>query len=531
MPALDAPITAVTVYTNRARVTRVGKIAVSPGEQTISIVNLPITVEEDSVRVSGRGAGIRILSVDVRLAYLTTLPEANLAELENQIDDLKAQDAALEDEDRTAAARLEMLAAARQQAGENFGRMIAQKRASLDEYVTFAQFASEEQERLQARRREIIQQRAALKKQLDALQAQWNQRASPRRQQEMRREIHVTLHAAEATEFEMEATYHVSGANWQPLYDVRLIENRVVLTYLATITQRSGEDWNGVSLSLSTARPAVSTTLPELRPQYVNPYVVPPPRPQARMMMAAAPRMAKGMAQADDDQAEMAAQPAPAPAAEVQQAAVEPGEGGAALTYRIAAPVTIPSDGSPQKTTVAIENLSASLDYLTVPKIAAEAYLRAKITNTSQYTLLPGQASIFHGEEFVGKTALKTTAPGEQFEAQLGVDDRVKVKRELAQREVNKRFIGGNRQTQYRYKITLTNLLPREAKITVSDQIPVSASEQIKVRLTEANPQPQEQTQMNILKWEVTLKPDEKREITFGFIVEHPAEMTVVGVE
>ena len=66
------------------------------------------------------------------------------------------------------------------------------------------------------------------------------------------------------------------------------------------------------------------------------------------------------------------------------------------------APPLIPFDGSPHKTMVTNLDLQAALDYVTVPKIAEEAYLRAKITNTSDSILLPGPANIFHEDEFVG---------------------------------------------------------------------------------------------------------------------------------
>src|SRR5690606_4866684 len=113
------------------------------------------------------------------------------------------------------------------------------------------------------------------------------------------------------------------------------------------------------------------------------------------------------------------------------------------------------------------------------------------------------------------KTTIKTVVSGEKFEAQLGVDDRIRVKRDLVQREMNKRLIGGNRQVHYRYRITLKNLLPTPAKVTVMDQIPMGGHEQIKVKLSEANPAPVEQTPLNLLKWELTLRPDEQREIVF----------------
>ena len=63
---LDAPIQAVTVFTNRARVTRVGKIDLQTGESTLVLAGLPDVMDADSVRVSGKGAGITIRGVDVK---------------------------------------------------------------------------------------------------------------------------------------------------------------------------------------------------------------------------------------------------------------------------------------------------------------------------------------------------------------------------------------------------------------------------------------------------------------------------------
>ena len=107
----------------------------------------------------------------------------------------------------------------------------------------------------------------------------------------------------------------------------------------------------------------------------------------------------------------------PLPPSSISTATVE--TTGTAVTFRVGRPVAIPSDGSPHKTLITNLDMDAKLDYVTVPKIAEEAYLRAKITNTSDSILLPGPANIFHDDEFVGTTALETVVPNEEFEVQL----------------------------------------------------------------------------------------------------------------
>ncbi len=63
-----------------------------------------------------------------------------------------------------------------------------------------------------------------------------------------------------------------------------------------------------------------------------------------------------------------------------------------------------------------------------MPRKNAMAYIKAKVTNKSQYALLAGPANVFLDNNFVAKThALKSYSPGEEFEYSLGVDPGIKV--------------------------------------------------------------------------------------------------------
>jgi uncharacterized protein (TIGR02231 family) len=203
---------------------------------------------------------------------------------------------------------------------------------------------------------------------------------------------------------------------------------------------------------------------------------------------------------------------------------------GVAVTYHVPGSVTIPSDGSPHKVTVAQYRLEPQLDYVTAPKLVEAAYRRARVANDSPYTLLPGQANLFAGDEFVGSTRLELIAPHGEIEIYLGVDDRLPVKRELKRREVDKKLLGGRRRIHFGYEITLENQLPNPARITLHDQMPVSTHEEVKVRLQSANPQAADQTELNRLDWEFTLQPQEKRVVRFDFEVESPQGMELLGL-
>jgi hypothetical protein len=104
------------------------------------------------------------------------------------------------------------------------------------------------------------------------------------------------------------------------------------------------------------------------------------------------------------------------------------------------------------------------------------------------------------------------------------------VERELVRREVGKQLIGDRRITHLAYEIEAHNLLPSAVELVVKDQLPVPASEEIKVRLEEIDPPPDEQTEQGELTWRLRLEPDEAQTLRFGFSVAAPRGDTVWGL-
>lgn len=526
--SIESRIAEVTVYTDRARITRRGAAHLQAGEQRVSLENLPATLQDDSVRAGGRGEGVRILGVEVIREFVTEAPEANIAELQKQLEALQDQDATLSDEDGAISAQLEFLKSLRESTATTLPRGISLGRSKLEDVQSLIDYLGQEWAEALARRREIARERRELARQIEALQG----KMAPNYASLERRQINVFVEAAAEVDAEIEVTYGVTGASWQPLYDIRLVESKVSLGYLANVTQQTGEDWPAVQLSLSTARPAVSTIIPELDPWYLDVPRPRPPMPMARM--AAAPAQYTGSAEGAGAADAYAGPPTmmlaeTAPKMEVAQATVE--STGASVTFKVGRPVDIPSDGSPHKTTVTSLDLDSQLDYVSVPRLAEEAYLRAKITNTSQYILLPGRANIFHEGDFVGSTWLETVVPNQEFEAQLGVDDRVKVERELTTREISKTLIGNTRKNVFGFKITVSSFLEWPTRVMLYDQFPVSRNEQIKSKLLEVNPPPVEQSELNILKWDLALAPQQVQTLSFAFEVDFPRDLAITGLD
>jgi uncharacterized protein (TIGR02231 family) len=338
--------------------------------------------------------------------------------------------------------------------------------------------------------------------------------------------VSAAVEADATTTAEIDVSYHVPGASWRPLYDLTLEGERLAVSYLAEVRQQSGEDWPAAELTLSTTRRGLHQTLPELGPWYIGRARPVPPVHRAVAQMAAA-----------DSAPEPGAVPAgfAVPAApglpEAPHLTAEPGaETGAGLAYRVPRPLAVPADGEPYKTMVARFELDAALDYLAIPVLAPEAYARATVTNASALLLLPGPARVFHGAGFMGETFLETVAAGEEFELQLGVDDQIRVQRQLRKRATSKAMIGGTRIIDVAYEITVENHHPNQARVSVHDHIPTSSEADIRVRLRETAPAPAAQTDLGELTWDLILDPGQTATINYRFTVEHPAQLTVAGL-
>jgi uncharacterized protein (TIGR02231 family) len=334
----------------------------------------------------------------------------------------------------------------------------------------------------------------------------------------------------EAGDLTIEASYIVSGAGWKPLYDFRSSEKDDVpsleIVYLAQISQNTGENWELVTLTLSTAHPALTHILPELNPWYIRPFeqVLPVTR------LSASPEPALPMAMQTRSSLQTKTKHEELVEEDAEELVAEIDTAGTTITYTIPGVTTIPPDGNPHKVTVARFSLTPHMDYVSAPKLAQAVYRRVKVNNDSPYTLLAGNVNIFFSNEYIGSTPLKLTTPQGEIELYLGNEDRIKVERELKRRDMDKRFIGGKRHLAYGYEIKLENLLPITANLTLHDQIPVPRHEEIKVKLESADPRPSEQSELNLLKWEFSLEPKEKRIVRFDFSVEYPQTMDILGL-
>lgn len=530
---LQATVERVVVYPDRARVTAVADCDLEMGTHRLLVDELPLVLEPESVRVAGQGtARVRMQSVDVNRHFYTETPAAQARDLELQIEQTQDEMQVLADEMARWQEHGKYLDGLRAATVE-FAKGLSRGRTTVTDQANLLDFLRDQDVQMRTAVRDLKKQERDLKRRLQKLQNELNQQRSARPRERYRAVVEIEVLTAGS--FRPEVTYVVHNAGWQPLYDARLRQTdagqTVELSYIAQITQQTGQDWTAVQLSVSTARPALNQQLPELYPWYLDVYMPPPPMPppQARakmadraVMAAPAPAMAAAEAFVMEEAGFQVAE------AEITTASVS--SEGTAVTFQVPNPADIPSDGSPHKTTLQQLQLDPKLDYLCMPKHTDAVYRRATITNSGSGPLLAGSASLFVGDEFIGRTNLAYTPTGGELELLLGVEERITVERELSKREVDKKMLRDVRRTRFGYEMELQNLLSTAVTIELHDHIPVSRNEQIKVRLENPRPVPSEQSDLNELEWHLTLPAGAKQTIAYEFVVEHPPSLRITGL-
>lgn len=523
---LDSRIEAVTVFPDAAAVTRVGEVRIPVGQHALVLKGLPAAVDPASIRVEGAGEGRLVIgSADIRRAPASTQPteeaQRRLKDLRGQLARVQGRVDALETQKRAVSefARISAEAAAK----EGRGFDIAQARAAWQAVGEATAAANQ-----------ALQEEGARAAELEAeIRAVEAAASRPRTGLVPLVDLAVAVEAEREAAAVIRVTYRVSGARWSPVYDARLDTDgagppRVELVRRAAVTQRTGEDWSEVALTLSTARVTGGAAAPEVATQALNlrdPIVVFEQR--QRMTGAAAP-----MAAAPSTEAQRSA-----PAAAEIQAAREQEASLAASAFSAAfvAPgrVSVSGDGAARTLRLSSHQIEATLLAKVAPALETRAYLSASLPWSDDAPLLPGEVSLTRDGVFVGKARIGTVPGGDRFELGFGADDRIKVERVPVRRRDNDPSGWSASRTQISdHRTAVTNLHKRPMRVSVIDRIPVSENSAVTVEPLPTNTAPTErsvQDRRGVMGWTHEHQPGEKREIRLGWRLRWPADRELIS--
>jgi uncharacterized protein (TIGR02231 family) len=511
---IKAEIKHVTIFPDRAQIDHETTVSLLPGKSVLRLSGLSPYIDVQSIQVKGFGE-FTILSVNHQNNYLQNLEDSpevksirsQIEELQNKVADENVAISVLKQKEAFLTA--------------NNAVLVKTTTFSLEQFKNFMDLYTNNMDQIamtSLKKDKLIKD---YNKQITALQKQIADKLG--KQQLPSGEILVSVSTEKQVTGKLTCSYVVANAGWYPSYDIRVddIKNPVAIFYKANVYQNSGVEWKDVKLSFSNATPWIAGDIPVLNTWFVDFYN---PSPVMIRGMASAAKRSEAPVMTEKIVSENKMVEKDMEAAPVM---VQKQVGETTITFDIAIPYTVPSDGKIQ--TVEIQRITATADYkyVTMPKLSPLAYLTANITDWAKLSLQTGEATLYFENSFVGKSTLNVNQLKDTLTISLGTDNSILVKREKRKDFTSRKVIGANRTDTFSFLLTIRNNKSNPVKITLNDQIPVSSNSDISVDPMELSGGKIDR-QTGEIKWELEIKPQETRQIVLTYSVKYPKDKTII---
>lgn len=504
-------ISQVTLYPWGASILREITVDLTPGTHDLIIADLPSETDAQTLQIKA-GEGVKIGAVTLAHDRLPAISEQKSPEIIAAETEVRRLEAALRATDSNIAAiRLKSQAAQEQ---ITFLRGLGQTdkpSLTIDDLRALSRMVGEES---------LAALQSANLAEQDALTAEVMRQDDAKALQAAQDSLAaLTLgdidHAALSMAVEstggpavINVTSYTEGANWMPAYDLRLTTGdapKLALDRAVLISQSTGEDWSGVNLILSTARPAEQSNPSSLWPD----------------LRRIAPPMDE-MAKAEGGALVMAEEPAPvlaaAPGMDMEMM-------GATVTYTYPSPVDIRNGVEALRLALDTIDLTPEVVATAVPRVDETAFLMADFTNSTAEPLLPGQAMLYLDGAMVGFSDIPLLAAGAEAKIGFGPIDGLRLTRIVpARNEGDSGLINVSNDITETAVIGVENLTTRDWNLRLIDQIPYSEQEDLEISYTATPTETAKDMdgQRGLLQWDFDLKAGEKTEITLETALSWP---------
>ena len=518
----------VVVYNDRSLVTRVKKEKVNPGINEIVFKSIPISVDTESLRANGlasKGTGLKVLDIKLIKNYQDISSEKDWKKLEEQINETKEQINILKAELKRIDNQKKIMEIFSTQTIKTNNDDLENGRFSTKQWAEAYNFYQAQTKNLDSEYFKINKELKNINEVLIVLQDKYSKYQN--RKSYYTLDAIVSCQLQKESNIEISLTYIVPNTYWYPVYDCRLDldSKKIMIEYYAKVYQNTGEDWKDVKLILSTARPDLSGQIPEIYPWQLDFYTY-EDKKESSKVKSNLPFVRKKMK--EPVESEMFMELDEEEKAEEYQAEID--SKGVAINYAISQKTDIPSTKEQTKVTISTGiKFDPELTWAIIPRYNTSSFLKGKIKNNSDFTLLPGKISLFVNDSFIGKSNIELINPNQEFELSLGRDPRIEAKFKLIDIEKGKKI--GKKFEKRKYLITIQNNSNENVNINIKDIIPKSLQpKKIIVRIIKIDPEPKEIKEDSICTWNIEIIKGMKFEITEEWIVEYPEGNNISGL-
>lgn len=499
----ESRLTAVTVYPEQAQLEYTGVLTLPAGESRVVFTKLSPGVLNKSIQLNLSEPGIRIESVSAKANFLTEKKATQQLRVFQQRQD------SLQKIVNWAKHQKEVLEG--QEAVLNANRQLTNRQeGDIQQWLTY--YGNE----LTRIRRALMENEAATSLNKTALTAILNQINEYYRSRGSKadKEISMVLRTSKAIRVNFNLFVVVVDAFWDPAYDL-MTEGQdapLQVKFKAKVQQNTGENWENVKLSISTAQPASDNRQPIPQPTYARIREFNP----IDTVVTFDPVSYQESVQVVRNDLNFS-----------EEEWSDKTYGFTSSTYTLTGSRSIPSDGDSHDFTVREFAIPAKILHYAAPRISPHVYLVAEIINNSEYDLRSGIAEIYHENTFVGSVDLEVESTSDTLQISLGIDQDVYLKRERRDFGASQ-WLGAYRQETFDFAISLRNNKTVPIEVKLLDQIPVSTDKQIEISLLKKDNAAYNEAKGE-LEWKVRCQPGNTETRGFSYRMKYPKDEIVDG--
>jgi uncharacterized protein (TIGR02231 family) len=514
---VNSSIKNVTVFMNGAQVTRTAGTTLASGIQNIIFEDLPADLNPNSIQVSGTG-DFTILSVTPQINYLKEAQNSKETRmLKDSIESLKAKISKNEVSISVLKDEEALLKANQKLGGDQTGVKVEELKAATELFRSRFSDIRNTSRRLEKENQLIQETIQKLENQLRTIQQM---------QINATYDITIAVSASATEQARLSISYIVNDAGWEPIYDLRAtdITQPVNLTYKAKVRQYTREDWNNVKLTLATGNPSESGSKPELMPWYIDFLAT-------REIKFTAPTVMydeEVSVNEKDQYKASAAMSAPSLRKAKSSAVMITEHNNQTNTeFVIETPYTIPSDNQPYTVEIKNATLPATYEYYCAPKLDADAFLLARITNWDELNLLAGQANLYFEGTYIGQSYINPTETTDTLSLSLGRDKNIVITRTRQKDYTAKQWIGNTKKDTRSFEIAIRNRKKQAINLVLEDQVPVSSNKEIEVETKDLSDGSLNKETGKVV-WKLALQPSDNKKIKLTYTVSYPKDKKII---
>jgi hypothetical protein len=196
----------------------------------------------------------------------------------------------------------------------------------------------------------------------------------------------------------------------------------------------------------------------------------------------------------------------------------------------------IPSDGRVHRVSVGTASSKTRIEWRTVPSEAALVYREARVTNPFSVGLLGGPMDVYFDGSLLTTTSMTRIDRGGDMAIGMGVDDRVKVARNVRVAEESAGLLGGSLSVTHTVEIELASTIKPAIDVTVLERLPVTDDKALEIKVVRASPDPEPYDQADRdapvrggQRFDVTVDPERKTRVELTYRLVFAQKLDIVG--